>query len=122
MNRRMERVNVLLREEISRILANELNDPRISTIVSITHVEASPDLRHAKVHVSVFGDEQNKRNTIIALKSASGFINRTMRSNITLKNAPFLSFFLDESIERDAEMLNMIEEQVSSLPEREEGT
>ena len=72
MNRRMERVNVLLREEISRILANELNDPRISTIVSITRVEASPDLRHAKVHVSVFGDEQNKQNTIIALKSASG--------------------------------------------------
>ncbi len=121
MNRRMERVNVLLREEISRILANELNDPRISTVVSITHVEASPDLRHAKVHVSVFDDEQSKQNTLLALKSASGFINRTMRRNITLKNIPFLSFYLDESIEKGAEMLNMIKEQVSSLPETEEG-
>lgn len=121
MNRRMDRVNVLLREEISRIIANELNDPRIPTIVSVTHVESSPDLRYAKVHISVFGDDQDKQNTMMALKSASGFINRTMRPNLSLKNVPFLSFYLDESIEKSAEMLEFIAENAPSLPETDEG-
>ncbi len=109
MNRRMDRVNVLLRQEISRVMARELRDPRLSTVVSVTYVDASPDLRQAKVYVSVLGDDAQKRSTIQALESASGFIHRTMREDIAIKNVPFLKFYLDESIERGAEILDMID-------------
>ena len=108
MNRRMDRVNALLREEISRILAVELNDPRLPTLISITEVRTSRDLRNAKVYVSVLGDEDAKRDALAAMESAGGFIHRTMKRNLKLKYAPFLSFLLDESIEQGAGMLDLI--------------
>ena len=116
MSRRMARVNVLLRQEISRVAAVELRDPRLSLIVSITHVDTSADLRHAKVYVSVLGPPSEKQSTLKALKSAAGFINRSMRRNLALKATPSLEFFLDESIERGAELLQLIEE-VAPQPE-----
>lgn len=119
MNRRMDRVNVLLRQEISRVMATELRDPRLSTVVSVTYVDASPDLRHAKVYISVLGDENQKKNTLIALKSASGFIHRAMREGIGMKSLPFLYFYLDNSIERGAEILDMIH-QVAPVSEPED--
>ena len=114
MNRRMERVNVLLREDISRVIAHELKDPRISSIVSVTRVEASADIRRAKVFISVLGDKTDKENTLIALRSAGGFIHRSMRGSLVLKNVPFLTFRLDESIEKGAEMLEMIKRVLSN--------
>ena len=116
MSRRMERVNVLLRQEISRVLAGELQDPRLSSIVSVTRVDASVDLHHAKVYFSVLGDRSEKQRTLKALKSAAGFIHRSMRRHLTLKAVPSLDFTLDESIERGAELLQMIEE-VAPRPE-----
>ena len=108
MNRRMDRVNMLVRQEISRILAVEMNDPRLSSLISITEVRTSRDLRSAKVYFSVLGDEQQKQNTLAALESAGGFIHRTMKRNLKLKFAPFLSFQLDESIEQGTDMLGLI--------------
>ncbi len=116
MTRRLDRINVLLRQEISRLLAGELKDPRLSSVVSITEVDTSPDLRHARVYVSVLGDEQAKRSTLQALKSASGFIHRSMRESLALKTVPALDFYLDESIERGAELLEKIR-QVTSGPD-----
>ena len=110
MTRRMERVNGLLRQEISHVLAAELRDPRISSVVSVTHVDASADLRHAKVFVSVLGDDPEKLRTLKALKSAAGFIHRSIRRNLSLKAVPSLGFYLDESIEQGAEMLQMIKD------------
>lgn len=108
MNRRMDRVNMLVRQEISRILAVEMNDPRLSSLISITEVRTSRDLRSAKVYFSVFGDEQQKQNALAALESAGGYIHRTMKRNLKLKFAPFLSFQLDESIEQGTDMLDLI--------------
>lgn len=108
MNRRMDRVNMLVRQEISRILALELNDPRLSSLISITEVRTTRDLRSAKVYFSVLGDEDAKRNAQTALESAGGFIHREMKRNLNLKFAPFLSFQLDESIEQGTEMLDLI--------------
>ena len=113
MPRRMDRINVLLRQEISRVLAVELRDPRVSSIVSVTHVDASADLRNAKVFVSVLGDQSEKRSTLKALKSAAGFIRHSMRPHLTLKAIPSLDFMLDESIEHGAELLQMIDKGVS---------
>ena len=110
MSRRMERVNALLRQEISRVLAAELRDPRLSSMVSITHVDTSRDLRHAKVFVSVLGKPSEKQSTLRALKSAAGFIHRSIRQNLPFKAAPSLHFYLDESIERGAEILELMKE------------
>ena len=116
MSRRLDRVNVLLRQEISRVLMTELSDPRLASVVSITHVDASADLHNAKVFVSVLGDLTAKRSSLKALKSAAGFIHRSIRGNLTLKVVPTLHFILDESIERGAELLQLIEE-VGASPE-----
>lgn len=121
MTRRLDRINVLLRQEISRLLVGELKDPRLSSMVSITEVDTSPDLRHARVYVSVLGDEQAKRSTLQALKSASGFIHRSMRENLALKTVPALDFYLDESIERGAELLEKIRQVTSGPANSEKG-
>ena len=108
MSRRIERVNMLVRQEISQIMAVEMNDPRLSTLISITEVRTSSDLRRAKVYFSVLGDENTKQNVLAAMQSAGGFIHRTMKRNLKLKFAPVLSFELDESIEQGTEMLDLI--------------
>ena len=110
MNRRMDRVNVLLRQGISQVVANELRDPRLASVVSITRVRTSSDLRHAKVFFSVFGDESEKRNTLQALRSGAGFVHRLLRKQVSLRLVPSLEFQLDESIEQGTELLQMIDE------------
>jgi ribosome-binding factor A len=112
----MDRVDALMLQEISRILSLELRDPRLATVVSVTKVETSPDLQHAKVFISVLGDKDEKRKTLRALKSASGFIHHHLRENLSLRVIPRLEFHLDLSIERGAEMLELIRQVNSSQP------
>ena len=72
MSRRIERVNMLVRQEISQIMAVEMNDPRLSTLISITEVRTSSDLRRAKVYFSVLGDENTKQNVLAAIGERGG--------------------------------------------------
>lgn len=109
MSHRIERVNALLRQEIGSVVADELKDPRISSIVSITRVETSRDLGFAKVYVSVLGSDQEKSDTLRALGSAAGFIHRSIRPNLRMRSVPHLAFYLDEAIERGAEMVAFID-------------
>jgi len=120
MTRRMDRVNALLRQEISRVLAVELRDPRLASVVSVTLVDASPDLRHANVLISVLGDKSEKRRTLKALKSAAGFIHRNLRQKLTIKAVPSLDFHLDESIEHGTEVLRIIDQVTSTSETHEE--
>ena len=110
MNRRISRVNGVLRQEISRVLATELRDPRMPEIVSVTQVEVLRDLRHARVYVSVLGGEDEKKGTLRALRSASGFVHRELRHHLSLKSVPSLEFVLDESIEEGTRILELIDE------------
>lgn len=119
--RRMERVNAIARDEISRIIASEMNDPRLASIISITEVQTSSDLRSAKVYFSVLGDEAAKRDALAAMRAAGGFIHRTMKRRKTLKYAPFLSFRLDDSIQQGVEMQRLIEWNAPRPPDREGG-
>ncbi len=105
----MERVNVLLRQEISRIISTEMADPRLSSLHTVTGVECSPDLSRARVYVSVLGDDAGKADTIAALKSASGAIRRSLRS-LALKKTPQLSFHIDDSIEKGDAVLRLLDE------------
>ena len=110
MSRRMERIDVLLRDEISRVLSSELRDPRLASMVSVTDVDTSADLSFARVYVSVLGDQTDKRNTLRALKSASGYVHRSIRHHLNLKTVPSLEFQIDESIEHGSEVLKLISE------------
>ena len=110
MSRRRDRINVLLRKEISEVLAFQLKDPRLPSIVSITQVETSNDLSHAKIHVSVLGNKEDKRNALVALRSAAGFISRNIRKNLKLRAVPSLDFCLDETMERAAEIRELLRE------------
>lgn len=109
MTRRTERINELLRAEISELLQREMKDPRLGGLITITEVDVSPDLRTAKVHVSVMGTAEQKDSTFKALHSASRFLQREIRSRITIRRMPDLTFFPDESMERAARILDLLD-------------
>ena len=107
MSRRLERVNALLRREISRAISTELSDPRVSSLHTVTRVECSPDLSRAKVYVSVLDEEDSE--TISALRSSSGVIRRSLRG-LNLKKIPELVFQADESVRQGDEVLRLLDE------------
>lgn len=99
MSRRTERVNELLRDHISTVLARDINDPRIDGIVTITAVETSRDLAHARVWVSVAGGRENAQRTLQGLRSASGFLQRGLMG-LGLRRTPELNFVIDDTMAR----------------------
>lgn len=110
MTRRTERLNDQLREEISELVHRDLKDPRISGLVTITEVDVSPDLSHAKVYVSVLGSEDERSSTLQALDAAAHFLQRALRKRLTIKRTPALIFRADESLERGARILRLLDE------------
>ena len=113
MSRRLERVNGLLRQEISAIVSSDLSDPRLGSLVSVTEVDCSPDLGSAKVYVSVLGGQEEKSASLEALNSAAGFVHRNLRDRVRLRTVPSLEFRLDESIEAGFAILEKIRQTVT---------
>lgn len=98
-NYRGGRINEEVRREVSNIIQNEIKDPRLTAMVSVTAVKVTKDLRYAKVFVSIFGkDEEEKNNTFTALKNASGYIRKEIGIRINLRHNPQIIFKLDDSI------------------------
>lgn len=108
MTRRTERVNDLLREEISALLRRGMKDPRISGLVSITEVDVSPDLRSAKVFVSVMGSDEEKHATFQALDAAAHYFKRELHKRLTMRRTPELVFLPDDSLEHGAHILDLL--------------
>lgn len=96
---RMRRVNEALREVLGDAIAGELQDPRIG-FVTVTAVDTSPDLRAAKVFVSVLGDAERREATLAGLRSSHGVLQRAIAAQMRIKRTPTLSFHYDEGIER----------------------
>jgi ribosome-binding factor A len=126
MNVRLARLRELFKQEISTILQREMKDPRIG-FVSVTDVELSQDLRHAKVFVSILGDEGAKAKTMTALSSAQGFIRTELGRRIRLRYIPQVHFRLDESIERGVRVQHLLRrvteakgEEASDVPGRKD--
>ena len=95
----MRRVNEALRELIGDAISTELQDPRIG-FVTVTAVETSPDLRSARVFVSVLGDPERRQSTLAGLRSAHGVLQAKIARELRMKRTPTLSFHYDESVER----------------------
>ena len=105
--KRLERVNQLVKEELSRILQRELKDPRLG-FVTVTEVDVSPDLRVAKVYVSVLGSEAQWVASFKALESARGFMWNWLRRHLDLRVTPELLFSPDHSMEHAARMQTLL--------------
>src|SRR5690349_24074541 len=109
MTARTDRIDQLLREEISRLVTEEVADPRVG-FATVTRVETTPDLRHAKVWVSVIGQPAERRETVAALGRAMPFIRRELGKALRLKRIPDLHVELDDTAERGTRVLQLLDE------------
>jgi ribosome-binding factor A len=118
MPRRIDRINELLRQEISQLLARQIKDPRLNGVISITQVKTTNDLRNARVSISVMGDPTAKQNALEGIQSAATYLRRELRDRLAMKHVPFLSFAVDNTLD-EADHLNQIMNQIQAGGEAE---
>jgi ribosome-binding factor A len=106
----MRRVNEAVREVVSARLAEGLRDPRIG-FVTVTSVDTSPDLRHARVYVSVLGTEDERAATMAGLESAHGVLQQSVAGELRMKHTPTLEFVFDESIDRGMRISELLDDE-----------
>lgn len=106
---RMRRINEVLREVVGAAIANDLSDPRIG-FTTVTSVETSPDLRHAKVFVSVLGDEDERAATLAGLSSSHGVIQSRIAAETRMKRTPTLTFHHDDTVAQGVRISHLLDE------------
>jgi ribosome-binding factor A len=121
MTRRTERLNSVIRQEISQLLLEQVNDPRLTSLISITRVTTSTDLRHTKIFISTIDDNVDKKEILEGFAAAAGFLRYQLATRLQLKHMPELSFQFDDSIERAAKVLRLIDEVALEDAENEDG-
>ena len=119
------RINGEVQKELSKIIREEIKDPRIHPMTSVMAVEVAPDLKTCKAFISVLGNEEAKQSTIKGLKNAEGYIRRELARTLNLRNTPKIRFILDESIEYGVNMSKLIDDVMmkdakTSQPDQEE--
>jgi ribosome-binding factor A len=108
---RMRRVDEAVRQVLSDAVAQDLQDPRIG-FVTMTSVKTSPDLRHARVYVSVLGDDAQRASTLAGLSSAHGALQRRLARELRMKRTPMLEFIYDDTTDRAMRLNEVIEREV----------
>jgi ribosome-binding factor A len=106
---RMRRVDEAVRAVLSDAISKDLQDPRVG-FVTVTAVKTSPDLRHARVYVSVLGDEAQRGESLAGLRSARGFLQGRVAGELTLKHTPTITFEYDESVDRGMRISQLLQE------------
>lgn len=109
-NNRLIRISDEIKKEVAEIIRSEIKDPRISVITSVIKVDTTNDLKHAKIYVSVLGNDKEKNEVLEGLKNAKGFIRREIARRINLRNTPELNFILDTSLEYSDKIARLINE------------
>ena len=117
---RMNRIDEELKKEITNIISYELRDPHLTGLISVTKVSTTPDLRFAKVYVSMINAKSNKGNLAI-LKRCSGFIRSKVAQKVNLRTTPELIFVFDESLEYGSRIDAILENITKDLKEKSEG-
>jgi ribosome-binding factor A len=110
---RLRRVDEAVRQVLSDAVTQDLKDPRVG-FVTVTAVRTSPDLRHARVFVSVLGEQAERQATLDGLQSAHGFLQRRVASELRLKHTPTLTFEYDDSIDRGMRVSELIDRELGS--------
>jgi ribosome-binding factor A len=117
-SRRLEKVSRSIQSTVSDVINNQLSDPRVKGMISVTRVDASPDLRNAKVYLSILGvSETQEKLSIEGIKSASGYIRTYLARRLTMKMCPALDFILDEGLKNSfatMQLLNQVSQEISS--------
>ncbi len=108
--RRTAKISEEIKRELSSMIMNELKDPRVKGLVSITHVDVTNDLRFAKVYVSVFADEESRNSALKGLSKASGYLRSELAKRLRLRYTPELIFKIDNSIEYGSKINKMLSE------------
>ena len=111
MSDRLRRVDEAVRQVLSDAVATDLKDPRVG-FVTVTAVKTSPDLRHARVYVSVLGDAAAREASLEGLRSAHGFLQRRVAGELRMKHTPTLAFVYDDSVERGMRLSELIDREV----------
>lgn len=108
-SRRVSRVGALIQEEVSQMVLHEIKDDRVGAgMVSITLVDVSGDLQHAKIYVSIYGTDEARDETMAGLKSATGFVRRELGKRLRLRRTPEITFVEDRGIEQGSKVLNLL--------------
>jgi ribosome-binding factor A len=109
-NSRMRRVNQVLREVIGQAVTVDLSDPRLD-MVAVTHVDATPDLRSAKVYITALGDENVREDALRGLRSAHGVLQSAINRETHMKRTPTLTFTYDEAVETGLRISALLDEE-----------
>lgn len=107
--KRTDRLNSLIKEVLSEVITKDVKNPHIHELITVTEVSVSKDLHHAKVYISVIGNDAEKNATLAALKSAAGYIAVTASKKVVLRYFPQLSFFLDDSAEKHLQINHLLD-------------
>ena len=107
MSNRIERFEQLIKEVVSEIIREDVSDPRIG-FVSLTAVDISPDLKNAKIFVSILGDDKQKNDSMSGLTSATSFVRGRLGEMVKSRNVPEISFIEDDSLEKGSKVLDII--------------
>ncbi|MCL2223380.1 MAG: 30S ribosome-binding factor RbfA [Defluviitaleaceae bacterium] len=110
MKTRMIRINDEIARVTADVIRSELSDPRIGAVVSVIGAETTQDLKYCKIRVSIFGGEEEQKETMAGLGRAAGFIRKRVASVINLRQTPEISFVYDDSIEHGMRMRKLIDE------------
>ncbi len=108
-SRRVSRVSSLIKREVSLMLLYDIKDDRVGAgMVSVTRVDVSGDLQHAKIYISVYGTPEAKAETMAGLHSSASFVRRALGQRMRLRRTPEISFLADESLAQGDQILNLI--------------
>lgn len=110
MVQRTDRLNSLLKEVISEVVQQDVRNPHVNHLLSITRVDITKDLHHAKVYISVIGTQEEKEETVKALQSAAGFIAVNSSKKVTMRYFPELTFKLDDSVDKHMRIDSLLNE------------
>lgn len=109
MSKRNDRISMELKKEISNILLTEIKDPRLTAMPGVIAVRVTQDMSYADIFVSLYGDEKSKAETLLAIKSATGFIRRQLSRRLKLRYVPELRFKCDDYIEQGFKINSILE-------------
>ncbi len=107
---RIERVNTLIRREISELIQQHLRDPRLSEFIAVTEVATTPDLKHAKIYISSMGGQQEEGKVLGILNTAAGYLRTALAKRIKMRYTPELHFAWDNSIEHGDKVLRLLDQ------------
>lgn len=120
-HRRSKRLNSLLKEVLVEVILKEVKDPRMAPLVTVTKVDITKDLHHAKVYISIIGTEKERRDTLEALTSAAGFIGVNASKKVIMRFFPSLTFHLDTTVDEQMKIDALIEKIHSEEQKRDHG-